>query len=125
MSQWLRPGMPWFHGALIALTIQGMTPDPATVTSGSLARILRCILDEQPWTAADAFPLGDDATDEVCTPAIDADGPAREGLDHPSDGRHRLALRRPAPSPDHSRLDVPRRPATACRCLAGLGRFTC
>ena len=77
------------HYALIAMSIQGMTPDPRDVTSSSITRILRSILGDGSPAAAGEVPLGDDTTDEkpneVCTPAsaairlaarVVADGPS-------------------------------------------------
>src|SRR4051794_33305643 len=69
MVQWPRSRAGCLYGALIALTIQGMTPDPQDLTSHSISRILRSILGDGIPAAADEAPPADDATDEVCTPA--------------------------------------------------------
>jgi hypothetical protein len=59
--------------ALIALSIQGVTPDSDDLTSFSLSRILLSILADSICPIDDSVPLGDEThdekPDEVCMPA--------------------------------------------------------
>lgn len=129
MAQWPCPRFPWLHCALISLTIHGMTPDPRDVTSGSITRILRCIVSRGVASAACESPLGDDATDEkpdeVCTPASSASGAAERCRRDSSYRRHRVsplartfATAQPWFGSSHPAVQTGRR-------LAALGRFTC
>ncbi len=112
--------------ALIALAIQGMTPDPEDLTSGSISRILRSIASDSIPPTGDEAPSRDDATDEVCTP--DSSTGVRPITRHPIDGpgsTHRMPPS-PCPSPAGlTRRPSLREPETTGRRLASLGRFTC
>src|SRR4051812_21644736 len=85
MVAWAGSRAGCLHCALIALTIQGMTPDPRDLTSGSISRVLRSILGDGTPAPADEPPPADDATDELCTPASAAARVAARGrADDPS-----------------------------------------
>jgi hypothetical protein len=111
---------------LIALAIQGMTPDARDLTSCSMSRILRSILsDGNP--AADGAQPGDDAPDEnpdeVCTPAAVV-GRMSVRVDRASTSRQ-IPLSPRMPEASRPRRRSPREAATTCRRLASLCRFTC
>jgi hypothetical protein len=125
MVLWDRSRAGCLYGTLIALTIQGMTPDPQDLTSHSISRILQSILGCVTPGAADHAPPADDATDEICTPASAATRPsACDRAEGPSPP-HRLVPFPATSDADSPRLQSPREATSTRRRLASLGRFTC
>ena len=129
MVQWPRFRARCLHFALIALSIQGITPDSRDLTSGSISWILRSILNDGIPAAADDAAPGDDAPDEtpddVCTPAsADVRIGARVRIAHPYPPYPvRLVPFKLAAA--LARTRSPRDAAATCRRLASLCRFTC
>jgi hypothetical protein len=116
--------------ALIALTIQGMTPDPQDLTSGAISRILRSIASDGMPPTGDEAPPGDDATDEkpgeVCMPGSSSG--VHPVTRHSIDGTGTPQRMPPSPCPSPAvltRRPSLRVPAATGRRLASLGRFTC
>jgi hypothetical protein len=129
MVQWPSSRIRWLHGALIALAIHAMTPDPQDVTSGSITRILQTILSDRIPTAVDESPSGDDTTgekpDEVCTPTSPATHPAEHDRGRAPYLRQRVLLSARTLASSRALLAFPHGSAATARRLAGLGRFTC
>jgi hypothetical protein len=129
MILWRRSRTRCLHCALIALAIQGMTPDPQDLTSSLISRILQSIWHDCVPGVADEGPRGGDASDEtpdeVCTLASACVRlAARSRVNGPpvAPGAP-LAPGMPGKSPP--RPHSPREAATICRRLASLCRFTC
>jgi hypothetical protein len=126
-SSWFRARC--LHCALIALAIQGMTPDPDDMTSGSISKILQSIVGDGVLSKTEKLPASKDATDdekpdEVCTPASTSARPtACERVDRPIPSRRPERASKSRSSLTHS---ITLRCSTKARqLLAFLCRFTC
>ncbi len=129
MIPWRRSRARCLYCALIALAIQGITPDHQDLASGSISRILQSIgYDIASGMADEATPgadAPDEKPDEVCIPAPASVRLATRGRVNgpPIAPGAPLAPCMPAKGPP--RPHSPREAATTCRRLASLCRFTC
>lgn len=69
MGQGWKPRGAFLRTLLIALTVQGVTPDPHDLASRSLIGLFFAQADDRDSGLGDDAPTGDHDPDEVCSPA--------------------------------------------------------